>query len=166
MGNFQPPNKGSINGYSFFAVKAELPSGKSVSKGYEKLIYVMPHLSGNNTFAQTERLNGFIHTCQKHNVSFAVTELPLAEREIDHSRKNAFICPTDLYAIQRLSTARRHKAGIIGFDNIRLIDDLHLTLDSVAYDIDQTARILSGYMIEHTEITSPVRHRIVKRGSI
>lgn len=137
-----------------------------LSKGYEKLIYVKPHLSGNNTFAQTERLNAFCHSCQKRNVAFSVTELPLAEQEIDPSRKSAFICPTDLYAIKLLSIAQRHKAGIIGFDNIRLLDDLNLTLDSVAYDINQTAKILSDYITEHKEISSLVSHAIVKRGSI
>lgn len=104
--------------------------------------------------------------CRKYNVEYAVTELSQAEKEIDANRKNAFICPTDLYAIKLLSTAQQHRAGIIGFDNIRLIDELNLTLDSVAYDINQTARILSDYIIEGKDISVLSKHKLIQRGSI
>ncbi|MBO5199578.1 MAG: LacI family DNA-binding transcriptional regulator [Lachnospiraceae bacterium] len=137
-----------------------------ISNGYDKLIDVKPHLTENNTFAQTERLNTFCHMCEKNNVEFAVTELSQAEKEIDTNRKNAFICPTDIYAIKLLSIAQRYNAGIIGYDNIRLIDELNLTLDSVSYDIDQTARILSDYIIENKNVSVLVKHTLIKRGSI
>ena len=61
--------------------------------------------------------------------------------------KCALICPTDIYAIKLLPVARKHRAGIMGFDNIRLIDELNLILDSVSYDIPLTAKTAVDHII-------------------
>lgn len=137
-----------------------------LSKGWEKLIYVTPDLSKNNTFAQSERLSAFCDFCEKNNVDFSVVKLSQAEKEIDLCKKNAFICPTNIYAVKLLSLAEQYKVGIIGFDNIRLISELNLTLDSVSYDTEQTAKAVSGYIIENQGVCGFVKHTLIKRGSI
>lgn len=137
-----------------------------ISKGYDKLIYVKPKLAEKNTYAQAERLLTFCDICEKCGVEHSVTEPSQAENELAPNRRNAFICPTDIYAIKLSSIAHKYNAGIIGFDNIRLIDELDLTLDSVSYDIDQAARLLTDYVIENKKVTTLVKHKLIKRGSV
>ncbi len=137
-----------------------------LSRGYERLIYVKPRLSEVNTFAQTERLNAFYDICRANKTEFVVCELPCAESEIAPNKKNAFICPTDIYAIRLYNLAQQSGVGIIGFDNIRLIDELGLKLDSVAYDISQTAKAAADYIIDGQSAASPVGHTLIPRGSV
>ena len=137
-----------------------------LSRGYEKLIYVKPSLQEHNTSAQTERLNSFYDVCRNHAVEYAVTDIYNAENEINSQKATAFICPTDLYAIKLMPLAPKYQVGIIGFDNIRLIDELSLPLDSVAYDINATAKRVTEYIIDGKSIFTPVQHRLVKRGSV
>jgi len=136
------------------------------SKGYTHLIYVKPALTERNTFAQTERLNGFMAACDKSNLPYTITSLQNAPKELRKDKRNAFICPTDIYAIQLLSVAQRHQAGIVGFDNIRLIDELGLCLDSVAYNIKAAAKAATDYLIEGKAVPPYITHKLVRRGSI
>ncbi|MBR6627818.1 MAG: hypothetical protein IKL04_07575, partial [Lachnospiraceae bacterium] len=78
----------------------------------------------------------------------------------------AFICPTDIYAIKLLHIAKKHGAGIIGFDNIRLIDELGLILDSVSYDVALTAKTAVDHIVNSTPVLDYIPHEIIKRGSI
>lgn len=134
--------------------------------GYDHLIYVAPTLGERNTDAQTQRQEAFCTICREAGISFCITGLAEAEAGIVCGRKNAFICPTDLYAIRLLATAKKHQAGIIGFDNLRLIDTLSLPLDSVAYDTALTATMAVGHILDGTPICRTVPHRLVKRGSV
>ena len=139
-------------------------------KGYEKLIYVKPALNQPNSFAQKERLKGFEEFCKNSKTEYAVTLLNDAEKEIDASKKCAFVCPTDIYAIKLLQIAKEKGLGIIGFDNLKLIDDLSLKLDSVAYDIGTTAHSCINLLIDakgktEANITA-IPHKIIKRGSV
>ena len=136
-----------------------------IKKGYKKLIYVKPKLSEKNTFAQSERLNAFTETCLRKNVEYFITDTSGAENLLNGSELCAVICPTDVYAIKLLSIAQKHNAGIIGFDNIRLIDELGLKLDSVAYDADLTAKNACEFIINGAQTEKPVIHKIITRGS-
>lgn len=137
-----------------------------LDKGYRKLIYVKPQLGEVNTFAQTERLKAFCTVCEKRHAEFAISNFDGAEHEMNPKVKNAFICPTDIYAIKLHGTARKHNAGIVGFDNIRLIDELDLKLDSVAYDVERTAKTVSNYIVDGKSVISPIAHTLIKRGSV
>lgn len=137
-----------------------------IEKGYRKLIYVKPELKQRNTFAQTERLNAFVSVCEKANLSYIITDISKAEKEIEAHLSCCFICPTDIYAIKLLPVAKKHIAGIIGFDNIRLIDELALTLDSVSYDVQLTAKNAINYIINGVPIQKHIPHKVIKRGSI
>ena len=135
-----------------------------VEKGYKKLVYVKPKMAEKNAFAQKERLNAFIEMCASAKIEYAVTDFSNAENEMEDFC--AVICPTDIYAIKLLSAAQKHKAGIIGFDNVHIIDELDLKLDSVACDVLLTAKTAVEYIISGAEIKRFVSHSIVKRGSI
>lgn len=137
-----------------------------LKKGYQKLIYVKPELKQQNTFAQTQRLNSFIAVCENEKARYVITDLRNAENELEEATPCAFVCPTDIYAIKLLSSAKQHKAGIIGFDNIRLIDELGLILDSVSYDVPLTAKAAVNYIINCIPIQDYIPHKIIKRGSI
>jgi len=138
----------------------------AANKGYAHLIYVKPALTERNTFAQTERLNAFIAACDKAKVSHTITSLQNASKELHKGKRNAFICPTDIYAVKLLPVANQYQSGIIGFDNIRLIDELSLCLDSIAYDIEATAKAATDYIIEGKAIPPFIKHKLICRGSI
>lgn len=76
------------------------------------------------------------------------------------------LCPTDIYTVRLYEKAESIGAEIIGFDNITFIDELGLKLDSVAYDVKATAESITEYIINGTPISSPVKHWIIKRGSV
>ena len=136
-----------------------------LDKGYQRLIYVKPALKEKNTFAQTQRLQAFVQVCDAAGAEYVITDPANAEQEADPGKKNAFVCPTDLYAIRLLSAARRLQAGIIGFDNIRLIDALDLGLDSVAYDVETAAKAAADCILSGKQ-PQQIRHSIIRRGSI
>lgn len=137
-----------------------------LAEGYDHLIYVKPNLRGSNTFGQDTRLFAFLHCMQKEQIDYVITDLAGAEAALLPGRRNALICPTDILAIQLLHTTQACQAGIIGFDNIRLIDTLELKLDSVDYDHQLTAQRTVDYILDRTPLNEPISHQIIKRGSI
>lgn len=137
-----------------------------LGQGYERLVYVKPSLKGTNTFAQDERLRAFTDYASEQGIPFAVTDLAGAEEALQDGKRNAWICPTDVLAIRLLQKAQMQGIGIIGFDNIRLIDAMGLKLDSVSYDIELTAKQVVDYIIDNGAIGQAIPHRIVNRGSV
>ena len=137
-----------------------------LKSGYEKLVYVKPDLHEKNSFAQTERCNSFIEVCARAGVAYTITGFLNAARELDSQKPTAFICPTDIYAIRLLPVVKAKQAGIIGFDNIRLIDEIGLKLDSVAYDVESAAKAVSDYIISQKSIPASIQHKLVCRGSL
>lgn len=134
-----------------------------LSRGYKRLIYVKPEYGKNNAFGQKERLRAFLETV---NVSFTVTNITDAINMTDVSREDAYICPTDIYAVKLYEKAKSIGAGIIGFDNITFIDELGLKLDSVAYDTPATAKYITDYIINGVTVNTAIKHWIIKRGSL
>lgn len=137
-----------------------------LEKGYKKLIYIRPSLVQRNTSAQAERLSSFSTTCEETKVDFVITDMAHAEIELSVNTSCALVCPTDIYAIKLLNITQKYSAGIIGFDNLRLIDDMELQLDSVSYDINLTAQNAVDYIVKRTPITTSIPYKIVKRGSV
>ncbi len=137
-----------------------------INKGYEKLIYVKPPLGESGAFAQSERLNTFVASVQVHGKEYAISDMLSAMIHIDVSKKNALICPTDIYALKLYSIAAQQKIGVIGFDNLRIIDELNLRLDSVNYDVLSAARSITDYITDGKEIGGYISHKLIKRGSI
>lgn len=137
-----------------------------LDSGYDRLIYVKPNLRGDNTFGQDARLSAFLHCVEAEQVDHVITDITRAETALKPGPRNAFICPSDILAIQLLHIAQAQGAGIIGFDNLRLIDTLNLRLDSVANDHTLTARAAVDYILNGTPLHASIPHQIVKRGSI
>lgn len=130
------------------------------------LIYVKPEMAQRNTFAQTERCNAFISICENEKVRYIITDLQNAEKEVIAHQPCVLVCPTDIYAIRLLPVAAKYGAGIIGFDNLRLIDELGLILDSVSYDVPLTAKVAVDYIVKGSPIRDFIPCRVVKRGSV
>lgn len=133
------------------------------SRGYDRLICVKPELA-HNASAQLERLRAFEQAAR--DADTAVCDVHTAEAALRPNRKNAFICSTDLYAVRLLRTAQKHGAGVIGFDNLHMIDELGLVLDSVAYDVTAAARTAVECIIDGKPVSGHVPHAIVRRGSM
>ena len=133
-------------------------------KGYDRLIYVKPHLLKNYTFAQTERLSAFSKACT--NTDHAVSDLYSAINQVDPSKKNVFICPSDVYGLKLYVDAKSKNAGVIGFDNVKLLNEFDIKLDSVSYDAFEMARIISNYLIDGRAFEGYVSHKIITRGSV
>lgn len=137
------------------------------NKGYDSVVYVMPNLHNDeNTFAQSERLEAFSATADELHMQYIITDVSTAVNAIIPGSRTALICPTDIYAIRLFTAAKEKGAGIIGFDNTRLIDWLKISLDSVSYDVDGTAKAVASYIIDGKETNTVIGHHIVERGSI
>ena len=134
--------------------------------GDRTLIYVKPEMSQRNTFAQTQRYSAFVTVCENEKVRYVITDLQNAEKEVAEHRPCVLVCPTDIYAIRLLPVAAKYGAGIIGFDNLRLIDELGLILDSVSYDVPLTAKVAVDHIVNGTPIGDFVPCQVVKRGSV
>lgn len=148
------------------AAAMEETLGHILKAGYEQLVYVKPELKQKNSFAQQERLATFVDICKNNHIAYSVTDLPNAESGLAANKRCAFICPTDIYAIKLLPIAQKHNAGIVGFDNLRLIDELGLILDSVSYDVPLTAKVAVEHIVNGAPVSDYIPHQIIKRGSV
>ncbi len=135
-----------------------------VSKGYDRLIYVKPHMLKNTTFAQNERLSAFSRACTY--TEHVITDTYGALNEIRAGKKNVLICPTDIYAVKLFVGAKNLGAGVIGFDNIKLLDELGIKIDSVGYDVFETARAVTNFLIDGRPFNGYIAHKIIERGSL
>lgn len=144
---------------------------KVIGLGYKRLIYPSPLKPGNGIYAMAQvlRQKAFIEAAQGHGVD---TDICSIEKAVELSEKRgdkcAFVCPSDFYALRLLSNARKNGAGIIGFDNVSVIDTLGLPLDSVSYDIAATAKAAMRLICEDHEKISEITigHNIISRGSL
>lgn len=137
------------------------------AKGYQAVVYVSPTLQLNdNTFAQEERCKAFKKAAEAEGLEYIITDITHAEDVMPKDKKTALICPTDTYAVRLLEMARNHGAGIIGFDNIRLLDQMNIKLDSVSYDMKAAAKAVVDYIVDGKPIRGVINHHIVERGSV
>lgn len=136
-----------------------------LESGYSNLIFVMPTIKDDENFsAPSDRLDGFISCVNEHNALHCVTDINNA-LNLPADSKTAFICTSDIYSIKLISLANKNGCGVIGFDNIDLIDTLSLNIDSVFGNAKLTAK--SVYDIINKKTTAlPIPHKIIKRGSI
>lgn len=137
-----------------------------ISKGYDKLIYVKPPLGESCAFAREERLNAFLDSVYVHGKEHAVSDMLSAMIHVDVSKKNALICPDDVYALKLYNIAVQQKIGIVGFDDLKFVDELSLRLDSVSYDVYSAAKKITENIIEGKPINGYISHKLIKRGSI
>jgi LacI family transcriptional regulator len=137
-----------------------------IKRGYEELIYVMPNLDDKVNFsAQQERLLGFKQAANESAVKYSVTDIHGAFEYKNFENKTAYICSTDVYALRIADHAKSSGAGLIGFDDIDLIDLLGLGFDSVACDTNSIALGAFEYITSGKSPDTP-EHFIKQRGSV
>lgn len=73
---------------------------------------------------------------------------------------------SDIHGMRLMETARKYRAGIIGFDNISLLDTLGIPLDSVAYDTRKIAQFAVDYIAHGTPIDTTADYQLILRGSV
>lgn len=76
------------------------------------------------------------------------------------------LCSTDYYALQVVRLRNGRTRGIIGFDNIRILELCDIKVDSVSYPVHEMARNAVEMIIHGSRDCVFVSHTIVKRGSI
>lgn len=141
-----------------------------MEKGYRRLIYIHPQAAletEKNAHAQVERYRAFRETAEKYGVSW---ETCLGIQEIQRKEnlgsETALICAMDLYALQLWEFARRQGMGIIGFDNLKLLQSLEIPLDSVACNRKSVARGAVEGLLNGKPESLITDFRIISRGSI
>jgi len=138
----------------------------ALEQGYKKLIYVRPDLRGNNAVAQEERYAAFLDYVTSNQIPFEETDRQNATEVDCTSERSAFVCPTDVLAVQLLKYAHEKNAGIIGFDSISILDTTGLKLDSMGYDLELTASLLVDNVKRGTAHSAIIPHKLIIRGSL
>lgn len=149
---------------------------RAISQGYKRLIYPHPleEAKEKNRYAMAQilRYESFLKTArellfsEKNIISGALTDV---SKVIENSSStDAFICPSDIFALRILGKKGDKKFGIIGFDNISVIDTLSLKLDSVSYDIGLTAVKCLDIILNYNGETRKeiIPYSIISRGSL
>ena len=141
-----------------------------IERGYERLIYLMPSITDDcntiNFYAQDERLAGFKEACKESMTDYEIQYGDVSEASLSSHQKTALICSTDIYALRLFHTAKKHGCGIIGFDDLRIIDNTKIALDSVSQNAVAIAKATTEFLIHKKKPSAMVEHSITKRGSV
>ena len=121
------------------------------SRGYCRALYYAPVLARagqsqtgrENFYAQLERHAGFLEAAGQLGLPVhTVTQMDRLPPLLDGEERTAVVCPSDYYALELLSLVRqRPGTGILGFDNIGILDRCGLPLSSIGGDSGQMARL-------------------------
>jgi LacI family transcriptional regulator len=138
-----------------------------LQKGYRRLIYVMPKLSPDqNTYAQSERLQGFRKVAQEAGISSLTVSMDEALSLPSPEEKTALICPSDLYAMRLYHRVERDGFGLLGFDDLRLLEDIRMNLCTVSQSIAVTAERAVHALLSSEKDIPTVPHRLILRQSL
>lgn len=150
-----------------------------MDKGYEELIYVSPPLKyekESNVTASLQRLQGFLDCCEDYQVKTPIfirdgNYIDYAKELIRQVRKPAFICSSDLFALEILKTFQGEYEpgkdfGIMGFDNINILDYIVPRLCTVDYPIDDIAEAIILDLINYMNNNEPLKSLAVFDHSI
>lgn len=138
------------------------------SESYERIIYYSPPLEYNkseNIYAQKQRYLGFkseIQGFENHKVICDKELLPKIK-----NNETAIICSTDYHALQVVHMNNGRTDGIIGFDNINILELCGIKLDSISYSNNAIADNAVSTLLDETENNiQHVPHTLIIRGSI
>lgn len=131
----------------------------SLAEEYSHIIYYSPALRYPNAFAQQLRYRGFLEAVASL-LSYQVITSP-DELADCYSSDTAVLCSTDYYALQVYT--KLPKVKIAGFDNLSILDKLHLPIDSVDYDTSLIARSALQLISDKTQQDILIPHQIIKR---
>ena len=133
-----------------------------IEKKYEKLIFVCPPMEDagkRNIYVHKERLQGFQETIDKFK-GMEILYLPdwnyleHVENALDGSKKTAFVCSADEFALEVMKrlkkTGKRAGTdyGIIGFDNIDILDYVTPRLTTISNSVAKVAETAVALLFE------------------
>lgn len=184
IGNFVSPD------LPFVGIDEKQAAGDAVSlllsKGYERIIFVCPPLSDRtteNVYTHEQRTNGFIECTQEKKQIEAIvistwdylTKLDTILRS--GSVRTAVFCSGDIYALQVLQHLKKRgiqvprDVGIMGFDNIDMLEFITPSLATISNGIelvgrtavDMLVRLMNG---QETETNVLMPHQVIDGKSI
>lgn len=154
------------DGIPFVGINQRLAMGqaaeKALEKGYTKLVYVCPPIADQNEkniYVHRERLAGFKETVEKMSDVETVylldwDYLKTIKGTLDSSRKTAFICTADEFALDIMKYLKKEgrKAGtdygIMGFDNIDVLDYVVPRLTTISNSVEEVAGAAVNLLFE------------------
>lgn len=164
---------------------AELDAVKyAAGLGYTDVIFVAPPLSsaaGQNVYEVAQRLEGYTRGVEAFvpgGTPEVISDADYLSRAVERVRvarsKPAFLCNSDLYALRLLKAFRAagirvpQDAGLMGFDNIDVLEFIRPSLSTVDYHIGAIGRAAAEMLLElmdgtaaNGDRTSLVTHTIV-----
>lgn len=137
-------------------------TAKVIEKKYEKLIFVCPPMEDagkRNIYVHKERLQGFKETAAQYRgmeISYLSdwNYLEHVENALDGPQKTAFVCSADEFALEVMKrlkkTGKRAGTdyGIIGFDNIDILDYVTPRLATISNSVAKVAETAVALLFE------------------
>lgn len=139
----------------------------AIEKGYNTIVLVCPpleHEGEQNIFVHQERLKGFKEAVDKYTnkVDSGVIGVSdyIGEVEkllLSHKKRCAIICSGDIYALNIMKWAREKDLsmpkdfGLMGFDNISMLDYVNPGLTTVSTCVEEVARVSVETLIAQIE---------------
>lgn len=126
-----------------------------ISKGYESVIFVCPPLqykNKQNIYAPNERYRGY----NDFILSLGMKSKVLKDKDYltkihsfikDTSRKIAFLCSSDIFALDIMRELRNNygtipnNVGIMGFDNLSMLQYIYPRLTTVSYSLTEVGNL-------------------------
>lgn len=144
-------------GIDDFSAMGEI-TAKTIEEGYENIIYFSPALKYSDAYAQRCRYEGFLNAIgsRRYRVITDIDEIKSA-----YDEKTAIICSSDYYALKVYF--KGCGAKIIGFDNIRALDNYNIPIDSVGYSTGEIAKEVIASIKENKTSDILIKHKIVAR---
>ena len=130
---------------------------KLMAEGYTDLIYFSPALKYKDAYAQESRYEGFLNAVSDRKYTL-VTDIDQIEE--CYNDKTAVICSTDYYAFQVYFKAKNAK--IVGFDNLDVIKQYKLNIDSVGYSVSEIARSAIDIIVGKKSGNFTVAYKIIE----
>ncbi|KIL40491.1 hypothetical protein SD70_13020 [Gordoniibacillus kamchatkensis] len=156
------------------------------SRGYRHLFYVSPPLrrkGKENIYVPEQRYNGFVEACEaipdmRFNViaqKYYLDELNDLIEKTDGKR--AILCSSDVYALEVLKWLKSRKIrvpeqiGLMGFDNIDVLNYVNPALTTVDYNVNAIGTGLADLLIsrineEEVPAETLIAHQVVPGESV
>lgn len=157
-----------------------------LSKGYERIIFVCPPLSDRgmeNVYTHEQRALGFIEFSKKYqNLEFIIISTWSYLKELDillkkKGKKTAVFCSGDIYALQILLHFKKigirvpDEIGIMGFDQIDMLEFVTPSLATISNEIEQVGRCAVNMLVDlmnerQTDTHILIPHKVLDGESI
>jgi len=160
-----------------------------ITQGYTRLIYVSPPLNrkdNENIYVPEQRYAGLLEACEQHaeiqyDIVTAHDYFPLIEQLLEKGRQAEERCviltSSDMYALRILKWLKEKQirvpdeVGLMGFDNIDVLNYVNPALSTVDYSIDEIGTQLADQLIrmvqgEEVPAETFIDHEIIPGKSV